>query len=517
VVDGDVASLRDDVTLLEALREDLGITSLKDGCSPQGQCGCCTVLVDGVARVACVTPVRRVAGRAVTTLTGIDEALLERLLLAIEATGASQCGFCTPGIVARLAGLARRGVPDERAVRTALGAHLCRCTGFQPLVEAALLALDPAADLPAPRDPALAAARASLESGVPQAAGVEIARGEAGFSADVAPRGALVALGVADGGYVVAPSASAARRASGKVQGRNSTMPLRWPVEVPAIDGGVLALATTFVEPAYVEPDASVCEPGGEPSSPAANAGAFGAKRHSPVAGDARRLADEHGATVLALWPREEVVRRGAKRPPIAVALRADGTGVVRVGTTPGSEDLAPVLAAVADVAPGLDVELVAVAGPRVGATHRGAVVAEVLAALAALDAVAGAPIEVTAPSGATARVAMRADGSIDVHVNAGAPLCEVTLRSYVLGAVHQGLGMVRSEGIAVDEAGVVHDLTIRSFGIIGAQGMPHVDVTIAATDEPAVPCGVAVLAATMAAAWVAAGKPPRWPSSVPR
>src|ERR1700760_3202008 len=58
-------------SLLEALRENLGIWSVKDGCSPQGQCGCCTVLVDGAPRVACVTPVRRVAGRSVTTVDGL--------------------------------------------------------------------------------------------------------------------------------------------------------------------------------------------------------------------------------------------------------------------------------------------------------------------------------------------------------------------------------------------------------------------------------------------------------------
>ncbi|MFM8304384.1 MAG: (2Fe-2S)-binding protein, partial [Actinomycetota bacterium] len=66
-------------SLLSVLRERLGITSVKDGCAPQGQCGCCTVLVDGEARVACVTPVERVADRAVTTLSGLDPAVGDRL------------------------------------------------------------------------------------------------------------------------------------------------------------------------------------------------------------------------------------------------------------------------------------------------------------------------------------------------------------------------------------------------------------------------------------------------------
>src|SRR6476646_6938791 len=88
-------------SLLSVLRERLGIVSAKDGCAPQGQCGCCTVLVDGDARVACVTPVARVAGREVTTVEGLPDA--DRWAEAFAATGASQCGFCTPGIIVRLA------------------------------------------------------------------------------------------------------------------------------------------------------------------------------------------------------------------------------------------------------------------------------------------------------------------------------------------------------------------------------------------------------------------------------
>src|SRR3954468_24654394 len=96
---------RDGVSLLEALRDELGVRTAKDGCAPQGQCGCCTVWVDGAPRVACVTPVRRVAGREVTTVDGLEPATRERFANAFVATGASQCGFCTPGIVMRLAAL----------------------------------------------------------------------------------------------------------------------------------------------------------------------------------------------------------------------------------------------------------------------------------------------------------------------------------------------------------------------------------------------------------------------------
>src|SRR6266542_4900733 len=85
-------------SLLGVLRDRLAIRSPKDGCSPQGQCGCCTVLVDGAPRVACVTPARRVAGRTITTVDGLADDERTQWGEAFCATGASQCGFCTPGI-----------------------------------------------------------------------------------------------------------------------------------------------------------------------------------------------------------------------------------------------------------------------------------------------------------------------------------------------------------------------------------------------------------------------------------
>src|SRR6185503_17668605 len=107
-VDGRAVEVPDDgATLLDVLRDRLGNRSPKDGCSPQGQCGCCTVLVDGAPRVACVTPARRVAGRSVVTLEGLPD--VSAWTDAFCATGASQCGFCTPGIIVRLA--ARGTVP----------------------------------------------------------------------------------------------------------------------------------------------------------------------------------------------------------------------------------------------------------------------------------------------------------------------------------------------------------------------------------------------------------------------
>jgi aldehyde oxidoreductase len=124
--------------LLAALREELGVCSPKDGCSPSGQCGCCTVLVDGKAVVACNLSVQKVNGATITTLEGLPDAERERMASAFAATGALQCGFCTPGILVRVAALLERKGADldrDTAARN-LGAHLCRCTGYVKILDA---------------------------------------------------------------------------------------------------------------------------------------------------------------------------------------------------------------------------------------------------------------------------------------------------------------------------------------------------------------------------------------------
>ena len=124
--------------LLAALREELGVTSPKDGCAPSGQCGCCTVLVDGKATISCQVSMEKVAGKEVTTLEGFETSERDRLARAFAATGALQCGFCTPGIVVRAKALIdQKGSTLDRAtIESRLGAHLCRCTGYTKIVEA---------------------------------------------------------------------------------------------------------------------------------------------------------------------------------------------------------------------------------------------------------------------------------------------------------------------------------------------------------------------------------------------
>jgi selenium-dependent xanthine dehydrogenase len=122
---------------LEVLREECGITSPKDGCSPQGVCGCCTVLVDGHPALACLKKPQEVAGREVVTLEGIPDAQREVLARAFVQEGAVQCGYCTPGIVVRAFSLLERGrASDREAVARALSGHLCRCTGYQRIFDA---------------------------------------------------------------------------------------------------------------------------------------------------------------------------------------------------------------------------------------------------------------------------------------------------------------------------------------------------------------------------------------------
>ena len=504
-VNGQQVEVADDgASLLEVLRDRLALRSPKDGCSPQGQCGCCTVLVDGAPRVACVTPARRVAGRDVTTVEGLEDAA--EWAEAFTAAGASQCGFCTPGIIVRLSALRARaaGPPPADAVEQALLAHLCRCTGWRTIVDAASSVgtpgPPPAGNLP--RDWDAAARRAAIEGGVAQRVGSEVALGEGGFADDTAPEDALVAVVRPGGGWVVAETLLEARRLAGKVQGRRTTLGLVHPLTTPAGDWD-LTLRTTWVEPAYLELDASWCAPGAEPVSPLANGGAFGGKLHSVVTGAARALAHEHGRAVRVVLSREDAVRLGPKRPPIAAGIRHDGTGVVRVLRTPGIAD------AIRSVAPDLVVEEADVAGPPTSAEVRAAGWAEAAVLLAA----ARGDATVTSPSGATATASFGEHGGIEVAVTCGEPLDEVVLRSYCIGAAHMALGWVTSEGIAVDEAGEPHDLTIRSFGILRARDMPEVRVEIRAASGPPVNGSDAVFAAVAAAVWRSEGLAPEWPT----
>ena len=322
-------------------------------------------------------------------------------------------------------------------------AHLCRCTGWQPVVESIVHVGEPA---PAARSIEAATRRALLEGGVEQAVGAEVALGRGGFADDTAPVGALVALRSVDGDWVVGETLHAARAASGKVQGRRTTAPLSWPLDLPDGDW-IRTLRTTWVEPGYLEPDASWCDPGGTPMSSHGNGGAFGGKQSGALGEVARRLADEHGRPVRVLSTREDVVVNGPKRPPIAAGLRADGSGVVHVARTDGVAD------AIRAVAPELEVAEVELAGPPTSTALRGAGWVEAAVLLASQQP--GPTFQVRAPNGAVAVATVSDDGSIAVEVECGAVLDEVVLHSYCVGAAHMALGWVTSEGLSIDDSGV--------------------------------------------------------------
>jgi len=124
-------------TLQSVLRQQLGQTSVKEGCR-QGGCGSCTVLVDGEPMLACLLPVEDVAGRRVTTVEGITPTEgLDPVQQAFLDANAFQCGYCTPGmIVLARALLDHHPTPSREEIVEALGGNICRCTGYLPIVDA---------------------------------------------------------------------------------------------------------------------------------------------------------------------------------------------------------------------------------------------------------------------------------------------------------------------------------------------------------------------------------------------
>ena len=128
-----------DITLLSFLRDVLGLTGTKWGCMT-GDCGACTVLLDGEPVVSCLQLAQQVRGRAVTTVEGLERnGKLGAVQAAFVKNGAAQCGFCTPGmIVAAESLLQRNPAPTEAEIREALAGNLCRCTGYNKIIDAVL-------------------------------------------------------------------------------------------------------------------------------------------------------------------------------------------------------------------------------------------------------------------------------------------------------------------------------------------------------------------------------------------
>jgi aerobic carbon-monoxide dehydrogenase small subunit len=127
--------------LLDALREDLGLTGTKEGCG-EGECGACSVLIDGDLANSCLVPVSQVDGAKVVTVEGLaPQGGLDQLQQAFLETGGAQCGICTPGmLMAGRAYIASGGGPDEDGIREAIAGNLCRCTGYTKIIDAIAMA-----------------------------------------------------------------------------------------------------------------------------------------------------------------------------------------------------------------------------------------------------------------------------------------------------------------------------------------------------------------------------------------
>ncbi len=146
--------VEDDASLLEVLRDHCGLISPKDGCSPQGQCGCCTVIVDGRAIVSCAMPAKNASGKSVLTLEGFSEFERDSFAESFIEGGGLQCGFCTPGIIVRAKQLFEKEPhPTDDQINRILSMHHCRCTGYVKIVDSIKLAAKALAGEPVePRD-----------------------------------------------------------------------------------------------------------------------------------------------------------------------------------------------------------------------------------------------------------------------------------------------------------------------------------------------------------------------------
>ena len=418
----------------------------------------------------------------------------------------------------RLEALSAKRLPDDEGpVKQALLAHLCRCTGWQTIIEAWHRYHDGSPIDLSDRDFEAASQRATLEGGTRQLVSTDVVLGSAGFAADTAPDDALVAVRAATGDWVVADSLFDARALAGKVQGRRTTVEHGWPLDVPKGEWAA-TLRTTWVEPAYLETDTSWATPDRTAYSPLANGGAFGAKLSSPVNAIAEELAQKHQRPVVAVASREDATVLGAKRPPVAGGIRPDGTGVIRVVSTPGISEI------IQRVAPGLVVEEVDVDGPETSADIRAAGWLEAMLLVSAVggeqtesgSAGEGAVVDadsgwVQSPNGGSARAQVLTTAGKPrflVSVRCGRVLDDVVLRSYCIGAAHMAWSWLRSEALTVDDEGAVHDLTVRSFGVIRAVDMPEVDVVLEEDDGEPSNGSDAVFAAVAVAGWAAMSFP---------
>jgi len=178
-------------TLLETLRDRFSLISPKDGCSPQGQCGCCLVQINGVGVVSCATKTVKTEGKAVVTNEGLSEQDRTIIARCFSVAGGVQCGFCIPGFVARAATIiAKNPEPSREQIKKALGIHLCRCTGYVKILDAIELAAKvKRGDVPLPEP--LTSDGGAVGRRLPRYLGERYALGDEPFVEDMTVEGML--------------------------------------------------------------------------------------------------------------------------------------------------------------------------------------------------------------------------------------------------------------------------------------------------------------------------------------
>lgn len=170
------------MSLMDVLREQAGLISPKNGCAPQGSCGCCTVLVDGKAVSSCAVPAANAHGKTVITLEGLTERERSIFARAFTSTGGLQCGFCTPGIVMRAKHLLDKNPdPTRNDIALALNNHICRCTGYVKIVDAIELAGKALQGAPMPEQDY----SGKIGSSLPRMDGAKFAMGERPYIDDI--------------------------------------------------------------------------------------------------------------------------------------------------------------------------------------------------------------------------------------------------------------------------------------------------------------------------------------------
>ena len=130
-------SIRPGESLLETLRNRCEILSTKDGCQPQGQCGCCLALIDGMPKVTCAVPAEKAAGKEIVTLEGLSEDERQTIADSFVTVAGLQCGYCIPGIALQAHRLLEKNPdPSRDEIARSLAGHLCRCTGYIKILDA---------------------------------------------------------------------------------------------------------------------------------------------------------------------------------------------------------------------------------------------------------------------------------------------------------------------------------------------------------------------------------------------